>query len=72
MVAALKPAFAYEVAFTPGVAICTQGPADEVLRWMMKPDSFPELSCQFRLIWVAETPEAARLDGAAGKVVILA
>src|SRR5712692_3697661 len=32
----------------------------------MNPDSFEELSCQVRLIWLAETADAERFDGAVG------
>src|SRR5438034_596679 len=35
-------------------------------RSMMNPDSFPELSCQKRLIWLEETADAERLEGGAG------
>src|SRR5712692_2676039 len=32
----------------------------------MNPDSYEELSCQVRLIWLTETADAERLDGAIG------
>jgi hypothetical protein len=35
---------------------------------MLNPDSLLELSCQERLIWLEETAEAERPEGAAGKV----
>jgi hypothetical protein len=60
VVPALRPLSEYELALTPVLAICIHGPADEMLRSMVNPDSFPELSRQLRLIWVEETPEAAR------------
>ena len=72
MVAALRPLSEYEVTFPPVLAICIQGPVAEMLRSMVNPDSFPELSSQLRLIWVEETPEAARYEGAVGTVGLAA
>jgi len=37
-----------------------------VARWILKPVSFEELSSQVKSISLVETPEATRLDGAAG------
>ena len=68
MVLAFKPESEYAIALTPTLPICDHGPADDKPRSMVNPDSFPELSCQPRLIWVEETPEAARFDGAVGAV----
>jgi len=50
----------YEVVLPLVLAICIQGPVAEMLRSMVNPDSFPELSRQLILIWLEETPEAAR------------
>jgi hypothetical protein len=55
----------YEVTFTPVVPICAHGTVD-VLRSILKPVSFVEVSTQTRLIWLEETAEAERLDGAEG------
>jgi len=53
----------YVRTFVPTVAICAQGTAD-VLRSILNPVSFEELSAQVRLIWLEETTEAVRLVGA--------
>ena len=58
----------YEVALTLVLEIVIHGPVAETLRSMVNPDSFPELSRQLRVIWLEETPEAVRYDGATGTV----
>jgi hypothetical protein len=39
---------------------------EEVARWILKPVSFEELSCQLKSISLEEAAEATRLEGAAG------
>jgi hypothetical protein len=45
-----------------------QGPVAERPRSIRNPDSLIELSVQERLIWLPETPCAARDPGAVGRV----
>src|SRR6185436_12974215 len=47
------------------MAICAYAPPP-LLRSILKPVSFDELSVHVRLIWLVETAVAARFDGAAG------
>ena len=49
-----------------------QGPEALEARWILNPVSLEELSRQLKLIWLEETAEAVRFEGAAGAVFLAA
>ena len=70
MVLALKPVSVYDFAPTPAVPTWVHGPLAVGPRRILNPDSFEELSCQFKLIWLEEPAVAPRFEGAAGTVAL--
>ena len=63
---AARPVFDHCVEPAAARAIWVQGPAGAVAASILNPVSFDELSDQERLIWLEDTAEAIRLEGAAG------